>query len=100
MPRKQTVKAAFVLQHIEKTPDEIVTLAKREGMSLSKSYVHLLRLQGASSKSKLTAAHVTVGKRGSAGKPPHAEFSQLVVRIGTDRAREWLAALDSSPMAI
>lgn len=99
MPRKQTVKAAFVLQHAEKPPAEIIALAKREGMSLSASYVHLLRLQGASSKSKLTAAQVTVGKRGSAGKP-HAEFSQLVVRIGTDRAREWLAALDSSPMAI
>ena len=113
-------KAAFILKHPNKSPAEIVSIAERYGVSLSQSYVHKVlggRAAGApapaaskpATPKPATVKRVTApaAARPAAAAPVspeererHAEFRQLVLRIGTVRAHEWLSAFDNAPVAV
>jgi hypothetical protein len=90
-------KAAFVMKHSDLSPVEVIAVATKQGLTLSRSYVAKLR----SEQRGLAIAPSEPRRIGRVAVNPQrdseAEFSKLVWRVGTLRVREWLAALDKAP---
>lgn len=73
-PAKRGSKTAFILQHIDKSPDEIVSLAKHAGMTIARSLVY-------NARSKVQVK--------GAGKNPidkRVQLRALVIALGLDTA--------------
>lgn len=88
---KPREKALFILKHRSLGPSAIIAAGAKQGVRLSMSYVHKIL----SEQPDATPTHLSK-------PPPHddevrrADFQALVMRVGTDRAQEWLTQIAGS----
>jgi hypothetical protein len=115
-------KRAFVLTHIDKEPDEVLRLAREQGLTISKSTIYAIRgvnKNGPRERKAATTPKAPRSPRAPKAKPPtrsitirppppkvirtHAppppngkekDFIALVISIGTTRSREWLDTIE------
>jgi hypothetical protein len=102
---RPALKAAFILEQHDLTPTQIVKLGAKRGVKLSPAYVAkiLKRAKQGATKEKRAAARANghAAKTNGHAAPSNgvtlpndaklrAEFLRFMMRVGTERAQEWL----------
>jgi hypothetical protein len=103
---RPALKAAFILEQHDLTAAEIVKLGAKRGVPLSPAYVAkiLQRERQSATKQARAAARANGHAPKANGHAPaatdaasadanlRAEFLRFMMRVGTERAQEWLQA--------
>jgi hypothetical protein len=92
-------KAAFVRANPSGTAQELVKLAKKQGLGLTVGHVYNIRSNDKKKQSADpmgTAPRASSSERSSSDSPLDAQLRSLVIRIGLDRAERVFSELKST----
>jgi hypothetical protein len=86
-------KATFVRGHANVGAQQLVKLARQQGMSLTAGYIYNIRAAdksraGQRGEKQGSAAHRTNGSGSTEGRSSDEQLRNLVLRIGLDRAEQ------------
>lgn len=84
-PAPTTTKTSFILARPTLSPAEVVTAAKEAGLSVSPNYVSAIRSKNRATAKPAAASGLRAARFGDAAV---AEFTELVITLGTSRAKE------------
>jgi hypothetical protein len=91
-------KAAFVRANPSGTAQELVKLAKKQGLGLTVGHVYNIRSNDKkkSADPMGTAPRASSSERSSSDSPLDAQLRSLVIRIGLDRAERVFSELKAT----
>lgn len=81
---KHGAKADFIRRHLDKKPAEVSTLAKKAGLDLDPAYISTQQSKERNKSKKKGRKRTGT----TASSDAEAEFTKLLKRIGSDRARK------------